>query len=307
MHHGQVFAALMAGRDRYGYKLIVDTDDASDLTPAYNQSFSDYHPGAGTARIVRGELREADLVTVSTEPLAEWARKYATRGVVVMPNCIDPALYASVQGREKEQRHRGDIRIYWGGGGGHYDDLLKVKEPLLRIVAERPNVKLIFSNFIPDWAADIPAFRCFFIRFAHLNAYNKVIKWLCADVAVAPLVDNEFNRCKSNVKYLTYAMADIPGVYSDVPAYETVTHGLTGMKAKTSDDWYKSINVLIDNRELAQIMAKRARRDVLTRFNINTHVARYETMLRELVARKVPAFKYLEEGKPVEAACLTSQ
>ena len=38
MHHGQVFAALMAGRDRYGYKLVVDTDDNSDATPIYNQS-----------------------------------------------------------------------------------------------------------------------------------------------------------------------------------------------------------------------------------------------------------------------------
>src|SRR5262245_45255146 len=77
MHHGEVFAGLMAGRDKYGYKLIVDTDDNSDATPMYNQSFADYHSAAGPARIVRGELREADLVTVSTEPLKVWAQKYA--------------------------------------------------------------------------------------------------------------------------------------------------------------------------------------------------------------------------------------
>src|SRR5688572_12556276 len=174
MAHAQVFAALLAGRKLYGYKLLVDTDDNSDDLPKFNYAYPDYHSGAGTARLVHAQLREADLVTVSTPRLAEWARKYAGR-VVVMPNCIDTKLYASVRSREKEARHRDDIRIYWGGGGGHYDDLLKVRDTLLRIFAERPNVKLIFSNFLPDWAADLPPYRCFMIRFAHFNAYPKVL------------------------------------------------------------------------------------------------------------------------------------
>src|SRR5437773_176033 len=83
-----------------------------------------------------------------------------------MANCIDPKTYVGVLSREKEARHRDDVRIYWGGGGGHYDDLLLVKDALLRIFSERPNVKLVFSNILPDWAVDLPANRCFFIRFA---------------------------------------------------------------------------------------------------------------------------------------------
>lgn len=302
MHHGEVFAGLMAGRDRYGYKLVVDTDDNTDATPIYNQSFTDYHSASGPNRIVRGELREADLVTVSTQPLKEWAQKYARRDVIVMPNCVDTSLYSGVRSREKEARHANDIRIYWGGGGGHYGDLLKVRDPLLRIVAERPNVKLVFSNILPDWAADLSPFRVFFIRFAHMNAYHKILKWLCADVALAPLVDNEFNRCKSNIKYLTYAMADIPGIYSDTEAYESVTHGLTGLKAKSAQDWYEAINLLLDNKVLASSIAHQAKRDVLERFTIDHHIARYEAMLQELVNRKpTPELQYLEEGKPVEA------
>lgn len=186
MHHAEVFAGLMAGRDKYGYKLVVDTDDNSDATPVYNQSYADYHSAAGPNRIVRGELREADLVTVSTQPLKEWAEKYARAPVVIMPNCVDLDLYSTVRTRQKEFRHRNDIRIYWGGGGGHYDDLLKVRDPLLRICAERPNVKLVFSNFIPDWAIDLPSFQVFMIRMAHFNAYHKILRWLCADIAIAP-------------------------------------------------------------------------------------------------------------------------
>jgi processive 1,2-diacylglycerol beta-glucosyltransferase len=295
MHHGQVFAALLAGRKLYGYKLVVDTDDNFDKTPLYNQSFSDYHSSAGVARICRAELREADLVTVSTPPLKEFAEQYAGR-VVVMPNCVDTSLYEKVRSREKEPRHRGDLRIYWGGGGGHYDDLLKVRDPLLRIFAERPNVKLIFSNILPDWAVDLPSNRVFFIRFAHMNAYCRILRWLCADVALAPLVDNEFNRCKSNIKYLDYGMAEIPGVYSDVEPYSCVQPGITGLKARTDEDWYDAINRLLESATLRRNIAREAKADILENWTIDSHIGRYEAMLKELVDFKVPEFQYLEEG-----------
>lgn len=301
MHNAKTFAALLAGRDLYRYKLVVDTDDNSDEIPKYNQSFVDYHGGAGTSRIVRAELREADLVTVSTPRLQAWAKKYAKR-VTMIPNVIDPRLYANVRARKKELRHENDIRIYWGGGAGHYDDLLPLKEPLLQIFHERPAVKLVFSNFIPDWAIDLPPFRCFMVRFAHFNAYPKVLRWICADLALAPLVDNEFNRCKSNVKYLTYAMSDIPGIYQDAEAYQSVVHGVTGMKASAPDEWYRHINTLLDNRSLAGEITRRARRDVLSHWNVDGHVARYENMLKELInAPKLPEVAMLQEGVPVEA------
>lgn len=306
MAHAQVFAALLAGRKLYGYKLVVDTDDNSDDLPHFNYAFPDYHSGAGTARLVRAELREADLVTVSTDRLGEWARKYAAK-VVVIPNAIDPRMYSNVKERQKEERHRGDVRIYWGGGGGHYDDLLSVKDPLLRIFRERPNVKLVFSNFIPDWAVDLPPFRAFMVRFAHFNAYPKVLKWLCPDIAIAPLVEHEFNRCKSNIKYLTYAMADVPGVYQDIDAYDSVTHGLTGLKARTADDWHAAVNTLIDNKELAGSIARQAKRDVYARWLTDHHIARYEAMLKELVGTKpAPEFVMLNEDRPLESTCQTS-
>ncbi len=294
MHHGEVFAALMAGRDRYGYKLVVDTDDNSDMLPVYNQAFSDYHPAAGPNRIVRGELREADLVVVSTAPLKEWAQKYARREVIVMPNCVDMSLYSSVRSREKEPRHQDDQRIYWGGGAGHYGDLMLVKDAILRIMDERPNVKLVFSNVMPDWAADLPPFRCFFIRCAHMNAYHKILRWLCVDVGIAPLVDNDFNRCKSHVKYLDYAMAGIPGVYQHLEPYKSVADGVTGLKAGSSDEWYSAITRLLDDPELRAWISTAARLD-MANWNIDQHVLRYEQMLEELL-RPVPKFEYLSEG-----------
>lgn len=301
MAQAKTFAALLAGRHLYGYKLIVDTDDNSDALPSFNFAYTDYHTGAGVSRIARGELREADLVTVSTDHLGEWAKKYAKR-VVTIPNCVNPARY-NVPIRHKEDRHRDDFRIYWGGGGGHYEDLLILKEPLLQLFHENPRVKLIFSNILPDWAASLPPYRCFFLRFAPWNAYPKVMKWGCFDLALAPLVDNEFNRCKSNIKYLEYAMSGVPGVYQDIKAYESVYDGLTGLKATTPSSWYNKIKLMLDNPILRESIADQARRDVLTRWTLDRWIVKYEKMLKELVGDKPTRpieLSYIKEGDAPE-------
>ena len=301
MANAKIFAALLAGRDLYHYKLVVDTDDNSDVLPEFNYAYPDYHSGSGVARIARGELKAADLVTVSTDYLGKWAKKYSPN-VVTVPNCVNPRLYEGVKSRNKEPRHANDIRIYWGGGGGHYDDLLTIKEPVLRVFHENPNVKLVFSNILPDWAARLPASRVFFLRFAKFQAYPKLLRWLCADVAIAPLVDNEFNRCKSNIKYLDYAMAGIPAVYQNLEPYKSVADGVTGLKASTADEWYVALNRLISDRELNRSISAAAREDVLATWNIDGHIKRYESMLEELVngVPRIP-MQYLSEGVSLNA------
>lgn len=305
MHHAQAFAGLLAGRDLYKYKLIVDTDDDLDCLPAYNQAHVDYHVGTGMTRVVRAEYREADFVTTSTDHLRSKVEKYAKRSAVI-PNVVDPRLYADVRERQKEERHRDDLRIYWGGGFGHYDDLLVVKDALLRVFRERPNVKLVFSGFIPDWASDLPPFRVLMVRFAEFLTYPKVLKWTCADVALAPLVDNEFNRSKSHVKYLTYAMAGVPGVYSSLLPYQSVEHGLTGLKAANEDEWYEAINTLLDNPSQRKSVAACAVQDVMDNWSVDQWAPRYEAMLQEVLASKPLEFQFLAEGKSPEAPCLTS-
>lgn len=306
MTNPQVFAALLAGRDLYKYKLVVDTDDNVDCIPKYNQAFAEGHPGVGLSRIMRAQLKAADLVTVSTRNLLPWAKQYARRAVLI-ENVIDMDSLSGIRQREKEPRHADDERIYWGGGGGHYDDLLMIKDAVIRLMGERPKLKMIFGNFIPGWAVDFPTFRLFRIPMVPFHKYPKVLSWLKVDVALAPLVDNSFNIYKSNVKYLFHSLAGISGVYSDLSPYECVEHGVTGLKAKTENDWYMCIKELLDSKRLRNEIGTAAQLDVMNRFTLKDAASHYEQMLEELVSFKTPEVVQLVEGEPVEAACLTLQ
>ena len=224
-------AILQAGQANYGYKLIVDTDDLVNQVPRYNQASTMYHNATGLVRIAEAQYRDCDAITVSTPELKQKMDHY-NANVVYMPNVVDPALYEGIRIREKEARHSDDLRIYWGGGGGHWDDLVIVKNTLLRIAGERPNVKLVFSNLVPGWAMDLPIMQVYYIPLQPFPRFRQLMSWLCVDVGLAPLVDNQFNRCKSHVKYIDYAMAKVAGVYSDLAPYDSVQENDTGLKAR---------------------------------------------------------------------------
>ena len=115
-------------------------------------------------------------------------------------------------------------------------------------------------------------------------------------------MDNEFNRCKSNIKYLDYAMAGIPAVYQNLEPYKSVANGVTGLTASTADEWYVALNRLISDRELNRSISAAAREDVLATWNIDGHIKRYESMLEELVngVPRIP-MQYLSEGVSLNA------
>lgn len=302
-NEARLVAALHAGRDLYGYKLIVDTDDDVTALHLNHPVSSVVHAGSGFARLSCAQYRAADAVTVSTKTLYDDILKYNKR-VYHIPNCISPEIWDTVRFRQKEAHQKNDLRIYWGGGGGHYGDLLLVKNALQRIVRERPHVKLVFQNFMPDWAASMPANRAFYLPFVEFGMYHKVLAWLCADIAIAPLEDNQHNRCKSDVKYLDYAMAGIPGVYQRLAPYDTVIDGVTGLLAGPDWEWYEKLNVLIEHAEMRQQIAARAKKHVRATQCVEAQAAKYEAMLYEVLGtgrqpKVEPAL--LTEGRPLEA------
>ena len=73
-----------------------------------------------------------------------------------------------------------------------------------------------------------------------IDDYPVAIKKLNLNVVVAPLVDNVFNRAKSNIKYLEAACMGIPGVFQDLPTYE-----MTPLKFITGNEMVDQLDFLL--------------------------------------------------------------
>jgi glycosyltransferase involved in cell wall biosynthesis len=66
------------------------------------------------------------------------------------------------------------------------------------------------------------------------------------DIAVAPLEDNFFNSCKSNLRLLEYGAMSWPVVCSDVFPYQTKSPPVVRVKNSVTD-WLVALNELIED------------------------------------------------------------
>lgn len=87
--------------------------------------------------------------------------------------------------------------------------------------------------------------------------FSSAVRW---DFAIAPLVDDRFNRYKSDIKFLDYTAASAPGIFSRVSPYvSTIEHGKTGLVIEnTLENWVSSLEEMVENPALRLDLLKNA-------------------------------------------------
>jgi tetratricopeptide (TPR) repeat protein len=92
----------------------------------------------------------------------------------------------------------------------------------------------------------------------YYNFLNKI------DIGIAPLKDSAFNRSRSDVKFLEYAISGIVPVMAHIEPYiESVNVGKTGFLFKDPGELIININLLSQDHSLAQNIANNARQYVM--------------------------------------------
>jgi glycosyltransferase involved in cell wall biosynthesis len=267
-----------------GIPLVMDFDDHYRSVPKYNIASTSHHPMSTSSRITNVQLSVSDACTVSTQYLAD-LYKDDCRSMTLLPNCVDPEDCGPFP-VDPQRKDDSSIRIMFAGGIARYGDLLECKE-----ADEYPNVRLFFMGCFPDWAVkwckdsrNPRNNRSFSVHWARFPDFRRVLAWGGFDIALAPLEHNDFNLCKSNLKYLDYAMAGIPGIYSSIPTYDNVIHKVTGLLANDTESWYASLKRLIKSEELRRYIAENARDDVLAKYNIEDRIGLWEDAYEKFAA-----------------------
>lgn len=92
--------------------------------------------------------------------------------------------------------------------------------------------------------------------------FTSSVRW---DIALAPLRDTPFGRCKSDLKYLDYAAIGAAGIFSRVAPYQAgVRHGETGWLAEnTTAAWAAAIETLVADAALRRRLAVAAHAELI--------------------------------------------
>ena len=243
-------------------------------------------------------INRADLVTVSTAPLAQYLKPFNSN-VRVLPNYLNDDLWEFQPVSEKTQN---DFPIVIGyiGGSTHQSDISMIANALIRIKNEfeekvilkfwgvEPPQELISHSKI-GWQPIVASYK----------EYAEVFRHQHIDILIAPLEDNLFNQSKSCLKYLEYSTLGVPGVFSKGKSFESVVeHGKTGFLAASEDEWVSCLEDLLESPELRLRIAKNAQESVKNNYLLSDHAQEwaeaYGTIMDVFSKYKQPSGNQLE-------------
>ncbi|MFA7241479.1 MAG: glycosyltransferase [Sulfuricellaceae bacterium] len=254
---------LVAAIRKQGAKLIYTLDD-NLLDLHRGQPWHEFSTDL-KRNIVRYLLRQADGVIVSTQALKQRLLKL-NANIYVVPNALDERLFLNgdTAPPAPEKPAMEPLIIGYMGTHSHLLDLMMVLEPLRAILREyRGKIEFqllgVAGNGRAAQCFDALPFRVLDTEGNHF--YPDFVPWakehLRWDMAIAPLEDNEFTRCKSDIKFLDYALLGIPAVYSNVEAYRhTVEHGKSGLLCdNTPKAWRSALSEMAESSALRHKLA----------------------------------------------------
>lgn len=285
-----------------GIKVVLDNDDT-------------YIPNSGVSTTLAGKLekysqtledmnkelyefaKNADLITVTTEVLAEEYRKLGCKNVKVLPNCVEPFDWT-----DEPRRNKGDkLRIGLIGSVLIAEDF-KVIRPILDELSTHDDITLVTLGFMPDndkyqIAAGIQQEdREYFENLPNVEMhigtmaqdYNEKLDELELDLAIIPRYDSYFNRCKSNLKFLEMSMLEIPVIaqgYEDGKSpYQLDPEDAKHMIICTNEEeWIPAIMELKDRPEKRREMGRKAKEYVVDKYSIDNNIHLWEDAYQSII------------------------
>jgi glycosyltransferase involved in cell wall biosynthesis len=258
-----------------GRAIVYDTDD--DFFSADRAGGAD---DMLERDLVERILRLADLVTTSTPVLAERMSSRARVPVRVLRNALDPSWYEA--GRpDGPDKAPGNPRVVYHGASARLRDYELARTAVDAVAREIPSLRRVWLggdvarlgdvvDEVRPWVSGLPAFA------ASLVAARP-------DIGLAPLTDSPYNRARSELHWLEYALAGAPTIVSGFAGpnpYDVVRDGVDALVARSPADWERHLRSLAASEDLRATLAGRARERVMAEYTVADRAAEWADAYR---------------------------
>jgi len=174
-----------------------------------------------------------DEMTVTCPAMRQYfLEKTNQKNITVIPNQPPKTWIGRMFDRKctsnNYDKYRKKPRIMYAGSSSHFDcqnnnkqndDMTHVIDNIIDTIDK---YQWVFLGGIPTQLKKyVQSGKIEFHKWVHLHDYPEKVKELKINAMVAPLADNIFNRCKSNIKYLEGCALGIPVICQDLVTYDT--------------------------------------------------------------------------------------
>lgn len=265
-----------------GMKLLYDVDDVifSEDIPMYNgcrHAFDKPEIAASS----REAIAMCDRVTVVSEYMADYYRKKTGHPNVswipnYMPKFWFDRFYTPEKIEERFDRYRRRPRVGVFASGTHFDvrnqngqldDFSHVNDVMIKTCKD---IQWVIAGGKPH--ALEPYIKKGLMEFhpwANLNDFPAMMNRLDVNLTFAPLIDNEFNRSKSDIKISEAGALGIPCICQDMVTYKNAQ-----LKFTDGDSLIAQIVKVMKNESLYLDISKKSRQFAETRW-LEDHIDEY--------------------------------
>jgi glycosyltransferase involved in cell wall biosynthesis len=242
-------------RNTFKAPIVTEIDDDYWNVPKYNPSYKKLQ--SYLLKEIEAMHEQADRICCSTPYLVDKMGPKAG----LAPNFIVPDSWDHPARKTKSDDECVAILTGGLGRGKEFDS---IKEALIKFLAE-PNTKLVVMGAFHEFLLDYPPGKVIWSRWSEVWDYPKLLRLISPDIVISPLEHNDFNRAKSNIKWLESAMVDACFVGERWGELErTIVDGETGHLCDGIDEWTEKLVSLARDREVRLRTSQRAKDVVLS-------------------------------------------
>ena len=282
-HQKEFFQFLKSIQPKYGFKLIYESDDVvfREEIPDYNASKFGFDSEEIRQNCV-DMIRMADEVTVTCEFLKTmYIEKTGQQKITVIPNFM-PYWWSGHQYNYNKivqafDKHKKKPRVVYAGSGAHFDvknqnggkdDFSHVTQ---FIIDNRHKYQFVFIGAVPPPLKPYVDSKEIEVHgWQTLIDYPNYLSQIDAQLFIAPLQDNNFNKAKSDIKFMEAAQLGIPCLCQDLITYSTCPEDL---RFKTADELAFKVEKILNwkNRSKYYQLLPELRKIGTTRFLEHNH------------------------------------
>jgi hypothetical protein len=232
---------------KYPIPIVYEIDDMLFGIPKWNYASLYYNDNEG---VVKRIMEQCDGMVTSTAKLKEIYSPHCKK-ISVIPNHLPRFVWGDRYPAHEYWDERKKIKILWAGSQNHFAMKAVVGEENKGGDFGKELMKFIRKNItkyefhlmgaMPEELQDLKS-KIHWHPWENVFEYPKALKDIEPDIAIAPLIDNEFNSCKSNIKCLEYTAIGAVGVYSNVTPYKFMA-----LKGSTDEELIAHIEKLADD------------------------------------------------------------
>mgnify|MGYP001285241577 CR=1 FL=1 len=274
-----IFAPILEAVIQRGIPYIYDLDDNLFEIPL-DTDLGKYHRAPARLQLLTRYLSQASRVRVYSRPLAERA-KQINPATVQVDAAVD---WSNI--RSPRRSASGPLQIVYATSREE-DPLAQIFLPALTsLLAQFPGqVEMNFWGVLPPELANHPGVH----HLRPVRNYDEFMQRFSAmgfDIGLAPMLDDEFHRSKTNNKFREYSASQIAGIYSDVEIYSRcVRDGETGLLVQNSSAaWLDALTRLVTNVDLRHKISRQGLDYARENFSQEALVRLWQSQMDEVLS-----------------------